>query len=66
MVQGGSKANDRVHTVAFTEDGSVILAGSTTGVWGEANRGLGDFAASKLDSEGNLIWTWQVICGFPV
>ena len=60
LVQGGSAADDTVHTVTLTEGGSVILAGSTTGVWGEAHVGSEDFAASKLDAAGNLIWTWQV------
>lgn len=66
MAQGGSDANDRVNTVALAGDGSVILAGSTTGVWSEDNIGLKDFAASKLDSDGNLVWTWQVNCGSPL
>lgn len=48
--------------MALAGDGSVILAGSTTGVWSEHNIGLKDFAASKLDSDGNLVWTWQVNC----
>lgn len=60
MSQGGSVGDDRVEAVAMTEDGSVILAGSTTGVWGKANMGSGDFTAIKLDAGGDLVWAWQV------
>lgn len=42
----------------------MILAGSTTSVWGEEHIGSGDFAASKLDADGTLVWTWQVNCRF--
>lgn len=62
LCQGGSSADDRVHAVATTEDGSVILAGSTTGVLGEVSMGSGDFAAIKLDADGYTVWTWQVNC----
>ena len=60
LTQDGSATDDTLHAVALTKDGSVILAGSTTGVWGEASIGSDDFAAVKLDAEGNLLWAWQV------
>ena len=60
LTQDGSAADDTLHAVALTKDGSAILAGSTSGVWGEASIGLDDFAALKLDAEGELLWTWQV------
>lgn len=64
LTQGGPRGDATVHTAAFTDDGSVILAGSTASVWGEDNIGPGDFAASKLDADGTLVWTWQVNCRF--
>lgn len=62
LVQGGSTGEGTAHTMALADDGSVILAGSTAGVWGKEGTGSGDFAAHKLDEDGNLIWTWQVNC----
>lgn len=50
-----------VYALAMMDDGSTILAGSTGGDWNGTNLGGQDFAASKLDVNGNLIWTWQVI-----
>lgn len=46
-------------------DGSVLVAGQTSGTWGNENQtngvtGTHDFAAFKLDSEGLLLWKWQV------
>lgn len=40
-------------------DGSVVLAGSTSGDWQGNNLGKSDFAAVKLDADGNLLWKWQ-------
>lgn len=52
--------------MAMGTDGSVVMAGYTNG--GLANErnfgedGYGsDFAAVKLDANGTLLWTWQVI-----
>ena len=41
-------------------DGSVVLAGASSGNWSGLNRGGQDFAAVKIDSDGNEIWRWQV------
>ena len=41
-------------------DGSVFLAGDTSGDWDGVNEGGRDFAACKLDVNGTEIWRWQV------
>lgn len=66
LSQRESSGDDVVHTVALSEDGSVIMAGSTTGVLGESIVDPGDFAAAKLDADGNLVWTWQVKCRYSL
>lgn len=43
------------------DDGSVVLAGYTLGVWGFESSGDADFAAVKLDENGIEVWRWQVI-----
>lgn len=44
----------------MADDGSVVLAGSTTGDWVGVNNGDHDLAALKLDANGTLLWKWQV------
>lgn len=48
--------------VAATEDGGVVFAGFTKGDWigVNANEDFEDFAAVKLDSEGDEVWRYQV------
>lgn len=42
-------------------NGSVVMAGYTSGDWdGEVHAGGDDFAAVKLDADGNEVWRWQV------
>lgn len=46
---------------AMGEDGSVVLAGSTEGSWdGERAGDVSDFAAVKLNADGEEVWRWQV------
>lgn len=45
----------------MADDGSVLLAGSTTGNWDGDNHGMKDFAAVKVNSDSNEGWRWQVI-----
>ncbi|CAM9911095.1 unnamed protein product, partial [Sphacelaria rigidula] len=59
VVQGGSQSSDRLHAAAMGLDGSVILAGQTSGDWNGSNAGVTDFAALKLDADGVLQWRWQ-------
>ena len=43
------------------DEGSVVLAGTTTGAWGKS-RGSSDGVTSvKLDANGIELWRWQVI-----
>lgn len=41
-------------------DGFIYIAGYTLGDWAGTNAGDEDFAAAKLDADGNEIWRWQV------
>lgn len=58
--QGGTTGDDKVNAAAMAEDGSVLMAGWTSGTWGEAEAGFYDFVAVKLDAAGKLLWNWQV------
>lgn len=58
--QGGTAFADVLSTVLVEEDGSVIVAGYTSGSWIEGNAGEEDYLVVKLDSDGNEIWVWQV------
>lgn len=42
------------------KDGSAYLAGRTYGPYNKAIDDDNDFAAVKLDSDGNVLWRWQV------
>ena len=42
------------------DDGTTVFAGFTEGSWISANFGGKDFAASKLNVNGTLLWKWQV------
>lgn len=59
-IQDGSEYNDYAHGIELDDDGSVVVAGATRGEWAIPNLGEWDFAAFKLDADGNLLWTWQV------
>lgn len=59
--QDGTSSTDRPDAIAAVgTDGSIVLAGWTSGDWDAANEGDGDFAAVKLDADGVQLWTWQV------
>lgn len=58
--QSGVSGSDVVYDVAIGNDGSVFLAGTTFGDWNDTNAGDSDFAAAKLDADGNEVWRWQV------
>lgn len=48
------------HGIALAEDGSMIVVGETDGSWDGANAGGNDFAAFRLDADGEEIWRYQV------
>ena len=45
---------------AARADGSIVLAGWTSGNWFGEVAGLQDFAAVALDEDGEELWRWQV------
>lgn len=49
-----------MYAVAAAEDDSILLAGYTADTFDGANTGGLDFAAVKLDRDGNEMWRWQV------
>lgn len=58
--QDGTPEDDIPYWMAMAGDGSVICVGQTYGSWdGDAN-GDSDFAAFRLDGNGEEIWRYQV------
>lgn len=41
-------------------DGTIVLGGSTEGVFDGSNAGGNDFVIVTLDDDGEEIWRWQV------
>ena len=60
FAQNGTSGGDNLKGVAIAQDGSIVVAGDTTGSYGRENEGGLDFVAIKLDSDGNVQWAWQV------
>ncbi|CAM9724389.1 unnamed protein product, partial [Sphacelaria rigidula] len=58
--QEGTPETDRILGAAVLGDGSIVLAGLTRGDWAETNAGGSDFCAARLDSDGIVLWRWQV------
>ncbi len=58
--QDGSIGIDSATGVAMAEDGSVICVGYTYGSWDGLLNGERDFAAFRLDGNGEEIWRYQV------
>lgn len=60
-LQDGSIERDSFLAAAGVSDGGVVAAGYSNGTWNsEDGWGQLDFAAVKLDSDGNVAWIWQV------
>ncbi|CAM9524878.1 unnamed protein product, partial [Ectocarpus sp. 13 AM-2016] len=51
--------NDYALGIAMAEDGSVVCVGTTDGDWDGDNNGRNDFAAFRLDGNGEEIWRYQ-------
>lgn len=64
---GSSGDDDAVYGVSADAEGSFFLAGKTSGSLDGTtlNAGENDMAAGKLDSDGAVLWYWQVLC-FPL
>lgn len=62
MQDGSADLDDNAYAAATTPDGGFVLAGSTWGSWGTAAYGDedDDFVVAKIDSDGELVWIWQV------
>lgn len=59
-LQDGSNGSDFLLDAAAVSDGGVVAAGYTNGTWNGQPGSETDFAAVKLDSDGDVAWTWQV------
>lgn len=59
-MQDGSNENDTVEALAISGNDSVVLVGHTKGNWNTTNAGYYDCVAIKLDTDGTMMWTWQV------
>lgn len=58
--QDGTPEDDIPYWMAMAGDGSVICVGQTYGSWGGNANGDSDFAAFRLDGNGEEIWRYQV------
>lgn len=56
----------KIFAAAAVEDG-VVLAGSTNREWSGVDSAFGeeDFAAVKLNTDGDEVWRWQVSPTIP-
>ena len=59
-VKNGTVGDDHINAGGMANDGSVILAGMTSGGYAAENAGDFDFVVIKLDDDGKVLWTWQV------
>ena len=60
VAQDGTADDDYAKAAVATMNGTFVLAGSTQGDWNSVNAGDRNFAALKLDTDGNVMWKWQV------
>lgn len=61
LLQDGSIETDALLAAVGVADGGVVAAGYSNGTWNsESGSGQVDFAAVKLDADGNVVWIWQV------
>lgn len=59
LFQGDSGGLDQAYRMVEADDDSVVLVGYSTGDWSGGNTGGRDFAAAKVDSDGQVLWMWQ-------
>lgn len=62
LAQDGTSDVDGLAGAAVGDDGSIVLAGYTNGIWDEIGftNDDSDFAAVKLRADGAEVWRWQV------
>lgn len=58
--QDGTNEFDAISAAVVGNDDSVVLAGYSSGNWSGILVGRADFAAVRLDADGNELWRWQV------
>ena len=61
LPQDGSNSNDAMFGAIALNEGSVILVGRTEGDFVGTNQGSSDFVAVELDTNGTVLWRWQVM-----
>ena len=59
-LQEGTEEFDIVVSSAVAPNGSVVLAGKSSGLWKGNGFGATDATAVKIDSNGREVWRWQV------
>jgi len=57
--QSGSDRDEYVMNHCIDNSGNIFIAGKTTGIMNDKNRGKNDGFITKIDSSGNTIWTKQ-------
>ena len=60
VLKGGTEEDDYCNGAAMANDGSIIVAGESSGDWGDTMAGFDNFVAVKLDAAGKQIWVWLV------
>lgn len=58
-LQFGTPQNDAVRSVAIASDGSIFIAGHTTGQLAEPNQGLADAYVARVNRHGTIEWLRQ-------
>jgi hypothetical protein len=58
--QIGTSSHDYSYSIAVDASGNAYISGYTSGSLGGSNAGSGDAFLSKLDSDGNEVWTTQI------
>lgn len=58
--QAGTSAADYLKSGAVRSDGSIFVAGITTGDWDGEGHSLPDMAGVALDANGSELWRWMV------
>ena len=51
--------SDHLGSAVFANE-SYVFAGSTRGDWDGTNAGEYDYVAFKVDTQGDILWKWQV------
>lgn len=60
--QDGTSRGDYAEGAAVAADGTIVVVGNTYGSWATSltDTEWSDFAAFKLDADGELLWRWRV------